>query len=219
MTVRYQNTAWDDKKIIIGEAPVADPGRVNLLIGFHGADSTPENLLVHGNRLKLENTWMFFPEGPVDAGEGLWSWWQDGPRQKASVENFITAADKLIEKAHRHLESRFPGATPRICLWGFSQGAAASLVYTLLGTHPITRAASVCGFLPEMPEAGERPGRPATEILGIYGLNDEVVPSFLADHALDEMKNHGHRLVARETPQGHELNNANLEEIRNFLNG
>ena len=70
-----------------------------------------------------------------------------------------------------------------------------------------------------MPEAGERPGRPATEILGIYGLNDEVVPSFLADHALDEMKKHGHRLVARETPQGHELNDANLEEIRNFLNG
>ena len=216
MTITYNNTAWRGKKIIIGETPLTDPARVNLLIGFHGADSTPENLLVHGNRLKAENTWMFFPEGPVDAGEGLWSWWQDGPRQRASVEQFLAAAEGIIDAAHRHLEERHPGSQGRTCLWGFSQGAAASLVYTLLGARAVAKTASVCGFLPELPEL-EAGDKPAADVLGIYGLNDEVVPSFLADYALDEMKSRGHRLSARETSQGHELSTANLDDIRAFL--
>ena len=186
MTVHYQNSSWHGKKVIIGEAPLTDSNRINLLIGFHGADSMPENMLVHGNRLKPENTWMFFPEGPVDAGEGLWSWWQDGPRQKASVEEFLSVGDRIIQAAHRHLESRRPGSVARTCLWGFSQGEAANT-------------------------------KPAADILGIYGLNDDVVPSFLADHALEEMQTHGHRLSVRETSQGHEISSANLDEIRAFL--
>jgi predicted esterase len=218
MTVHYQNSSWHDKKVIIGEAPLTDSNRINLLIGFHGADSMPENMLVHGNRLKPENTWMFFPEGPVDAGEGLWSWWQDGPRQKASVEEFLSVGDRIIQAAHRHLESRRPGSVARTCLWGFSQGAAASLVYTLLGGYAVAKMASVCGFLPELPERGEAANtKPAADILGIYGLNDDVVPSFLADHALEEMQTHGHRLSVRETSQGHEISSANLDEIRAFL--
>ena len=67
MSRNYKTTEWNNKKGLLGEGPL-DPNKpVKILIGFHGAESTPENMLIHGNRLQLENTFMLFPEGPVDS--------------------------------------------------------------------------------------------------------------------------------------------------------
>ena len=55
-------------------------------------------------------------------------------------------------------------------------------------------------------------------ILGIFGSNDDIVPSFLAEHALEEMKNKGHNPTLRETSQGHELSEENLKELGVFFN-
>lgn len=212
MTIQYQNAVWNNKKVIIGEPDKDKIKPVNLLIGFHGAESTAENMLVQGNRLKLDNTILIFPEGPIDAGEGRWSWWKDGPAQPKSVETFLTFADEIIQSAYNHF-----GNQSTISLWGFSQGGAASLVYALLGSQNISKVASVCGFLPELPSTDKAVTSPA-KILGVYGQNDEVVPSFLADYALEEMKNKGHQVQIKETSQPHELNSENLSDVCAFLN-
>lgn len=211
MTIKYQNEVWNNKKVILGEPDQIDA--LNLLIGFHGAESTAENMLVQGNRLKLKNTLLVFPEGPIDAGEGRWSWWKDGPGQQKSVEGFLSFTDTIIQSAISHFENR---SINQISLWGFSQGAAASLVYALLGSHKIDKVASVCGFLPELPET-ERENSTTTSILGIFGLNDEVVPAFLAEHALDEFQNKGYPTKILETKQGHEVTSENLDELINFF--
>lgn len=217
MAVNYKNTEWQGKKVIIGETELDKAKPINLLIGFHGADSTPENMLIHGNRLQLKNALLVYPEGPVDAGEGLWSWWKDGPQQKKTVTEFIKYASQTVDEAHRHFSEKIPGSSLRICLWGFSQGGAASLVYTLFGSHSLHRVASICGFLPEIPDDAPSQ-RAAVNILGIFGANDEVVPSFLADYALDEMKAKGHQLTAKETRQGHEISKDNLQDLTDFFN-
>ncbi len=215
MTINYTNAEWDGKKVLIGETELDTAHPVNLLLGFHGADSTPENMLIHGNKLKLTNTVYVFPEGPVDAGKGLWSWWEDGPKQKEAVTRFADYATRMIDAAHANLKDRLNGNPVRIGLWGFSQGGAAALTYTLIGSHAIHKAASVCGFLPEMPDA--LPERPAADILGIFGTADDIVPSFLAEHALDEMSAKGHKVKVRETGQGHEINTENLRELNRFF--
>ena len=212
MTIQYQNILWKNKKVIIGEPATEKIEPVNLLIGFHGAESTAENMLVQGNRLKLNNTTLIFPEGPVDAGEGRWSWWKDGPSQQKSVEAFLIYADEMIQSAYNHF-----GKQSTISLWGFSQGGAASLVYALLGSQKIFKVASVCGFLPELPSKNINEEPPA-QIFGIFGQNDDVVPSFLADYALEEMKNKGYKVQTKETSQSHELNSENLSDVCNFLN-
>ena len=212
MTIKYQNVLWNNKKVILGEPDRLDP--LNLLIGFHGAESTAENMLVQGNRLKLTNTLLIFPEGPIDAGEGRWSWWKDGPGQQKSVEEFLIFTDGIIQSAISYFQSR---SINQISLWGFSQGAAASLVYTMLGSQYIFSVASVCGFLPEMPKK-EKNDVSNTSILGIFGLNDEIVPSFLAEYALDEFKSSGYPINIVATNQGHELTSENLEQLTNFFN-
>ena len=216
MSLSYKTTEWNNKKVILGEGLLNPKVPIKILIGFHGAESTPENMLIHGNRLQLENTFMAFPEGPADAGEGRWSWWIDGPKQKESVNDFLKFSSDMISMAQDHLNSRFKNAEAQVCLWGFSQGGAASLVYTLLGIHPLHKTASVCGFLPEIPER-ETATESSVPILGIFGTHDDVVPSFLAEHALEEMRNKGHNLTIREVSQGHELSSENLTELRKFF--
>ncbi|MFQ5671550.1 MAG: alpha/beta hydrolase [Nitrospinales bacterium] len=216
MTIKYSNARWNEKKVVIGETDMQADGPIHLVIGFHGAESTPENMLVYGNKLELTNAITVYPEGPVDAGKGLWSWWRDGPGQTESVTAFLNYASEMLNAARRHVDELFPGRPVRISLWGFSQGGAAALVYALLGSHPLHKVASVCGFLPEIPDA--TPTKNPSAILGIFGTNDEVVPAFLAEHALDEIQSRGHNVTARETPQGHQLTAENLEEISAFFN-
>ena len=216
MSFKYQTTEWNSKKVILGEGSLNAKEPINILIGFHGAGSTPENMLIHGNKLVLDNTFMLFPEGPIDAGEGRWSWWVDGPKQKESVSIFLNFSFNMIAMAQDHLNSRFEKLETRISLWGFSQGGAAALTYTLLGKHPLHRVASVCGFLPEFSEQ-ETVSESSVLILGIFGVNDDVVPSFLAEHALEEMKNKGHNPTLKETSQGHELSEENLKELNDFF--
>ena len=214
MTAKYTNTIWNNKKVIIGEPDVGNDKPTNILIGFHGAESTAENMLVQSNRLKLDNTILIFPEGPVDANEGRWSWWKDGVEQPKSVEEFLDFTNKLIQAACDHFTF---SSSHRISLWGFSQGGAASLVYALLGSQNIYKVASVCGFLPELPPINSESAA-TTKILGIFGSNDEVVPSFLADYALEEMKTKGHLVESKETSQTHELNTENLNDVCIFFN-
>lgn len=215
MTINYKNTQWNDKKIILGESDINPEKPIQVLMGFHGADSTPENMLIHGNRLNLANTLFIYPEGPADAGEGLWSWWVDGPRQKETVRLFLDYATQMVDEARRYLKA-VTLQDPEICMWGFSQGGAAALVYSLLGPHPLQKAASVCGFLPEIPEDSPKQTH-NTSIYGIYGLNDEVIPSFLAEFALDELENQGYRLTKKETSQSHEVNAENLADLTRFF--
>ena len=216
MPAKYSTTEWNNKKVILGEDLLDPKIPINILIGFHGAESTPENMLIHGNKLKLKNTFMLFPEGPVDAEEGRWSWWIDGPKQKESVSNFLNFSSLLISMAQDHLNERFKISKNRICLWGFSQGGAAALIYALIGKYHLHKVVSVCGFLPEFSD-NEKFSESPVPILGIFGSNDGVVPSFLAEHALEEMKQKGHNPTLKETSQVHELNAENLKDLNDFF--
>lgn len=217
MTAKYSNVEWNGKKVIIGTTTIQTNMPIHVVIGFHGAGSTPENILIYGNKLELSNAIMVYPEGPIDDENALWSWWQDGPNQMETVAEFLNFTTQIINHSHDHVNREYPGRLIRTSLWGFSQGAAAALVYTLLGSKPLHKTASICGFLPETPAITQSKDKPL-EVLGIFGSHDEVVPSFLAEHALDEMKNYGHTVTAKETQQTHQITAENLEEINSTFN-
>jgi len=216
MAIQYKNIELNGKKVILGESEISNDSPLKLVIGFHGAESTPENMLVHGNKLQLNNTVTLYPEAPIDVGEGVWSWWKDGPKQLETVKEFMAYCNGIIDAAAQTLKNNYKADEWQIGLWGFSQGGAAALVYSMLGVHPIHKTASVCGFLPELPEGGnsENP----SEILGIFGINDDVVPSFMAEYALDECSGRGHKTESKETSQGHEVTSDNLAQIETFFN-
>lgn len=216
MSLNFSNKVWNDKKVILGEQELDAKIPIRIVIGFHGAESTPENMLVHGSKLTIPNSLLVFPEGPIDADNGLWSWWKDGPKQKETVQSFVTVTDEIFNQANRYVKEKYDDASVDYFTWGFSQGAAAVLVSVLFGSQAIQKAAAVCGFLPELPGEAPKPTTPVP-ILGIFGANDEVVPSFLAEHALEEINQMGHQAQIKETPQGHEITSENLSEINQYF--
>ncbi len=216
MAFQYSTIELNGIKTIVGEPEETLASPADLLVGFHGAESTPENMLVHGNRLALKNAALIYPQAPLSAGDGLWSWWADGPGQAKSVFKFLEYTGGFLDSLEEHFRQARPGVETRICLWGFSQGGGAALVHSLLGRHEIHKTASVCGFLPEISEPDTRESY--AEVLGIFGENDDVVPSFLAEHALDQMKAFGHTVALQSTAQGHEISEQNLVDVSEFLN-
>ncbi len=215
MNINYNNSEWNRKPVIIGETDIDTSQTVKILIGFHGADSTPENMLIHGNKLEVPNAMLAFPRGPIDAGKGLWSWWRDGPGQVDTVATFLESTGQDIQSARDLADER--GFTQyETILWGFSQGAAAALVYALLGSHPVNRVGSICGFLPELPPSSETRENLA-RIYGVFGENDPVVPDFLAEFALEEMQTKGHDTQIIKSPQGHEVTPENLQQLSAFF--
>ncbi len=216
MSLSFSNKTWNDKKVILGEQELDNKAPIRVVIGFHGAESTPENMLVHGSKLNIPNSLLVFPEGPIDADNGLWSWWKDGPKQKETVQSFVTVTDEIFNQAQGYVNEKHKDASINLFAWGFSQGAAAVLVAVLFGSQSIHKAASVCGFLPELPNEAPKPTNPVP-ILGIFGANDEVVPSFLAEHALEEINQMGHQAQIKETSQGHEITPENLAEINQYF--
>jgi predicted esterase len=216
MSLSFSNKVWNDKKVILGEQDLDSNMPIRIVIGFHGAESTPENMLIHGNQLTIPNSILIFPEAPIDVDNGLWSWWKDGPKQKETVESFIPFTNTIFDHAKKYVKEKHKNASIDSFAWGFSQGAAAVLIAALFGSHPIRKAASVCGFLPELPSEAPKPTNPIP-ILGIFGANDEVVPSFLAEHALEEINQIGHQAQIKETPQGHEITTENLLEINQYF--
>jgi predicted esterase len=216
MSLNFSNKVWNDKKVILGEQELDTQNPIRVVIGFHGAESTPENMLVHCSKLNIPNCLLVFPEGPIDADNGLWSWWKDGPKQKETVQSFVETSDIIFKQAKEYVLEKHENASTDFFAWGFSQGAAAVLVAVLFGSQPIKKAASVCGFLPELPGEASKSANPVP-ILGIFGANDEVVPSFLAEHALEEINQIGHQAQIKETPQGHEITSENLSEINQYF--
>ena len=214
--MHYTQIQLNGRKVILGENKINSNKPIRLLIAFHGAESSPERMLIHGNRLELDNILMAFPEGLIEINEGNFSWWLDGPKQSKTVEKFLNYCDGLIEQIQDYLKINSPKKRTKTLLWGFSQGGAAALTYALLGRHHIYKVASVCGFLPETPKIPSE-NKPRADILGIFGSNDQVVPNFLAEHALSEMGRYGHKMIFCETSQGHEINTQNLIKIKEFF--
>ena len=100
------------------------------MIGFHGAGSTPENILVQGNRLKHPNTLMVFPEGQINAGDGIWSWWEDGPGQEVFFD--LLETPPLFD-----LKMRLGEGTGAVL--AFSLIEAAVKIYTEMATFQSAR--------------------------------------------------------------------------------
>ena len=216
MSLNFSNKIWNKRKVILAEQKIDSNIPIRVVIGFHGADSIPENMVVHSSKLNITNSLLVFPEGPVEANNGLRSWWQDGPKQKETVLSFITTTDEIFNQVFKYSKENYGTASIELFTWGFSQGAAAVLVTILFGSQPIKKAASICGFLPELPYVIPLQKAPVP-ILGIFGTNDEVVPAFLAEHALEEVNQNGHQTQIKETSQGHQITPENLSEINQYF--
>lgn len=193
-------------------------------------DGVPLLLIMHGfgaNERDLAPLSASLPEGvataciraplPIPQVPGGFAWFPitDDP---GGPDHEI--ADFAVQAVHEWLAAALDGVTPGpLVLLGFSQGGA--MVTHLLRHYPTRFAAGVVlsGFtVPgELPGDGELAGLRPPVFFG-YDPSDPIVPRS-AFTRTEEFGNDHFRLTTRTYEIGHGINEAELADVRAFLEG
>ncbi|MDR1361401.1 MAG: alpha/beta fold hydrolase [Rickettsiales bacterium] len=122
-------------------------------------------------------------DAPFDTGFGGYKWFDlfdDKGNPKYDDDAGVNFSINYVkEKIAAHCAHRGPQDYD-IILIGHSQGAFMSLLLTLTGVVPASRAVSICGFYPDVALAQGLKNK-ATPILWLAGAKDDVLPSDLSD--------------------------------------
>ena len=139
MTVHYKNAQWNNKKVIIGEsdlnsdqpsAPVDRFSWSGLHAGEHADPRQQTETEQHGLRLSRR----------ADRCQGrALELVARRTAPEGGGHSFLDYTAQIVDEAHRHLKE-LTDHDPKICMWGFSQGGAAALVYSMLGSHPLHKS-------------------------------------------------------------------------------
>jgi phospholipase/carboxylesterase len=103
-----------------------------------------------------------------------------------------------------------------VFLWGFSQGAAMSLVLGLRGQVAPAGAVPMSGFLPSQVKAWDTFDTRSKYLL-VHGTSDEVLPPASSLSALKFLMQHGIRAEYHEYRGRHKMSLDSIAYINNWL--
>ena len=181
----------------------------SAIVILHGFGAPGNDLVSLSDQLDLlEDTWLIFPEGPVDLSEqlgptcaGKRGWWLTDSIQLQLA--MFTGQPQLAARAAGHLretarpvlaefldalQAKLRLGPERIVLGGFSQGAILSLDYLLHDERPWPGLLFLSGTLVDVDELRERATRRAgMHVLISHGRLDPILPFALAQQLHNEL--------------------------------
>ena len=189
----------------IDRPAAGDP--VGALVFFHGYSGNPADFVELLNKVDPERRFHgYLPRAPHPGVEGRTSWFDRGSTDPA--ERHLTPLIEWLDG--------LPFERKRTVFAGLSQGA--NIAYSVgLGPgypRPAGIIALAGGFRDELPPDLERPLPP---IAIAHGLADESIPVSVARHARDVLEGAGAAVLYRETPVGHEIDEAVVPALQAFL--
>jgi phospholipase/carboxylesterase len=197
--------------VIHAERPaVAEPAGAVVLV--HGRGSNEHDLLPLADLLDPGARFHWYlPRGPLALPPGGGHWYAvprvGHPDPATFAEGFAALAGCLDALPHE-----------RIAIGGFSQGAVMSLAVGLGRGRPRPAAVlALSGFIPEVAgwELGD--GQPFPPIAIGHGTLDQVIPVEFAHRARARLEAAGADVLYRESPIGHTIDPAFLDELGPWL--
>jgi len=191
--------------------PGAGPG-APLLVLLHGTGGDEHQLIGLGRQL-LPQARLVAPRGDVSehgaarffrrTGEGVYD-----------MDDFERATDKLARFVAGQAALDTPAQTVAL---GYSNGA--NVLASLLFSQPqlLDRAVLMHPLIPFMPEP--QPGLAGKPILITAGRRDPIGPAALTQALADYLKGQGAQVTLFWHDGGHEVAQAELAAVQEFLNG
>ena len=187
-------------------------GGDRLLVLLHGHGDDPGLLATRRPELDPQATWtVAVPTGPVVLPDGAPAWFDDG--SPADADRLRAALGAALTEA-----GRASGTDPATAVVvGWSQGAAAALTLaTAEGWPRVAAVAAVAGWLPTLDDVAWSPD-PGATVLGVHGVDDEVVPLPAGRAAARLLARAGAAVTWTEHDAGHELTPAMLADVAAWL--
>lgn len=195
-----------------------DPNKVAVLI--HGWTGDETSMSVFAN--KLGEDWLVaLPRAPyptADPDLGGFSWVDRSIREWPVYQDFLPAINWLENTVDTFLERHDLPADNPIRLGGFSQGAAAALVYAAGNSQQVTRIALLAGFIPDFSEGFiTSPDFQRIDVFIAHGEKDETVPLSSALEAKDLLSGNGNNVQLCLSDVGHRLGRECFEAFSTFM--
>lgn len=193
-------------------------------VGSEAADPRPTLVVLHGHGGSPESAASLAagidpgsravhvtPAGPLELGPGERAWFEGG--EAASIRSAGKAVRAVLEEA-----------SGPVVVVGWSQGGAAALAALILdgeGAGVRGRCAGLAllgSFLADAPDLDYDLGRLAgIPVLIQHGRDDDVVPAFFAEDLAVALRSVGVEVEHREVPLGHELDDAAIAEVAEWV--
>jgi phospholipase/carboxylesterase len=175
-----------------------------VFVMLHGWTGDENSMWIFSSRLPA-NAILLSPRGLYDSPMGGFSWYPKLDKAWPALSDFeiaIVALTKVLSSDY------FPvGDFSRLCMVGFSQGAALVYSFALKQAKRLRAFAGLSGFMPEG-AARLAVGHPLEDVpvFIAHGTRDKLVPIERARQGVEVFKQAGAAVSYCEHEAGHKLN-------------
>jgi phospholipase/carboxylesterase len=182
------------------------------------SENPPVLILLHG--VGSNEADLFSARGPIVLGENRFAWYEVDFSTGKPVYNLGQEAKSrsIIVQFIEQAKAKYNSGEVYLC--GFSQGAIMSYSVALTRPDLVKGIAAMSGRLLEeiKPEIAANDDLSKLKILLSHGKNDKVLPVQYALAAEAYLKTIGVAPKLNQYEAGHEINNAMLNDLVNWLN-
>jgi len=197
-----------ERKAISSNAP--------LLVLLHGYGSNEADLFSFSAYIP-DNFQVVSLQAPLAMGEGSYAWFPihfTETMERWTVPEEATKASRYVKDFLTFYTTKHTSNAESIYLMGFSQGAMLSYAVGL-STNTIKGIAALSGYID--PRMVEVTNKSIKSIYVSHGTADTVVPFAWAEQTVEILNTYGFSPEFHSYPQGHGINQDNLNTIIQWL--
>ena len=198
-----------------------DPSNIRFGLMLHGWSGNESSMWVFANQ--LDDDWLLVaPRAPYpihsNAQSGF-SWTDEGVDHWPQFKDFLSVVNDLNNDV-RELTGNFSSVEiENFAVFGFSQGAAISFVYSMIHSDKVSKLGMLSGFIPADSEGFiKKPEKSDLKIFLGHGSLDEIVPVFNVQEANSLLKNAGYSPHLCISEAGHRLGSDCFKAFSKFMN-
>ncbi len=189
-----------------------------VLIALHGWTGDENTMTIFTNNIGSRFS-RLLPRAPYPSSEGGFSWVPPETSRPSRFSDLKPAADLIASQWTEWLSQKGVSAPPKFSLVGFSQGAALSLIITILYPNLIDRAAILAGFLPEGYSETDLQKVRGIRYFVSHGTRDEIIEYEKAEKFVSVLRSNGAEVEFCPAEVGHRISAGCFKNLEAFFNG
>lgn len=196
----------------VSRPPEEPTGNTPSVVLLHGYGGDEHNMIGIEDRLP-DDLHAFGVRGPFEVSNG-YAWFPGSSRSRGGFQRGIDQLAAFV----RGLPEEYDVAPDRIGLYGFSQGAMASLAALVDYPDLLRWVAALNGYLPGSHDDPELVSNARGEpVFVAAGEEDTVIPPENAERTADLLADAGADVTFRTYPVGHRMIGREFRDISNWL--